>query len=1193
MEPNQRNRTRKFKKHNYSNKARQSIISPGIRGGASLQQLPRPIECVKIAEQEESRCKTQEVSSKFDHPDTLQKHLGKQSERAKFIYGIGVILQYKHTTMKSSIESIEREISKLNEEYVKNEKNYQDLMEDSNGGSASEMKDKLQESVREKINSAYETKFSELLIKKQAYDVVLKGIENRRWYIVQQLQENGGAVIFDKINEAAADIYKFYRGPKYTGIRSQLYELVNTISTNPALFRESFALNASIVGPAGSGKTTMARKIAKWYAVLGILTYDAFYEDPKFKLSVSEVSRANLIGEYTGQTAPKTLGVLAKSLEKTLFIDEAYSVSGCSFDADGTVQADAYGDEFIATLLLFMNDHKGYSSIIVAGYENQMEKCFFARNEGLPRRFPNRITLPFYATDELFGMFLTGPNGVNKKMLTAIESDIDYKKANLKKKEAEVPQNDEDIPALKGILLQAEYNRDVSSFYKFRYLTVMKPSFLMVHNDTTYDAVEILRKYLVSIQLRIWLTNYNNTASTTMDNLENGQNSYIRENVGGADNAPAGFEKSLITLNNIYSYTILAQVLINLFDSDTKSARKHLFRRLFYRDVYNFESQNLSNFPAQSGEMENLVDSCIMNIGSKITDDVTKQTVIGICDEELVMNSYLVNKKLQVELYKKGDFYVPDVDTDEVTASSGVASVSTAASSLGTSSVASDPQSGSVPAPAAHLRSADTPVSSPRQSINHSYSAQTLPRAPSTGQSTQPEKDKYFMELNTYNAPTKNVQKRIFEFFELDKLFNNRIPSLHDLYLIFNVPEQLKLLTEHVMNLYLKKVSSEYLQDLASLPDNEFPIHILRKHLEQEILDLKYVNEYKPIQTLFAKPVKDLSLESLKSIEKTVKEFGENPDFKKLVANASKQRAKLIDDIYCYNKESLNNPDLRHPKLATFVNDDANLIKKGDVLYEDLGFSLDVDSSKIDTAAAHWTPNFEIHGADFGLEFLHLIEPRLFARTIISPQPLTAGLVEQKKEEEKAHTAAIADTLEESALDLYDIDIDVAKNIDCKCLGTQAQTEKNLTAYMDELAEKLREARRSPLNADDVLRLKAIAEVKKSAEIKTKLEADKLAKKTSLRRRVDRIRAAAAKRAEVGQAAQQSAAEAAEQQPAAEARAEEQAAAAARAEEQAAAARAEEQAAAAARAEEQAAAAAAREELHRIAGEGGISNSDF
>lgn len=1157
MDPNQRNRTRKFKKRNYSNKARQSIISPGIRGGAASLQVVPPKCDVKTAVQEESRCKTQEVSSKFDHPDTLQKHLGKQSERAKFIYGIGVILQYKHTTMKSSIESIEREISKLNEEYVKNEKNYQDLMEDSNGGSASEMKDKLQESVREKINSAYETKFSELLIKKQAYDVVLKGIENRRWYIVQQLQENGGAVIFDKINEAAADIYKFYRGPKYTGIRSQLYELVNTISTNPALFRESFALNASIVGPAGSGKTTMARKIAKWYAVLGILTYDAFYEDAKFKLSVSEVSRANLIGEYTGQTAPKTLGVLAKSLEKTLFIDEAYSVSGCSFDADGTVQADAYGDEFIATLLLFMNDHKGYSSIIVAGYENQMEKCFFARNEGLPRRFPNRITLPFYATDELFGMFLTGPNGVNKKMLTAIESDIDYKKANLKKKIADEPQNEEDINTLKGVLLQAEYNRDVSSFYKFRYLTVMKPSFLMVHNDTTYDAVEILRKYLVSIQLRIWLTNYNNTASTTMDNLENGQNSLIgdgqRQGEGGSGIAPAAAaaapsaEVKPITLKNIYSYTILAQVLINLFDSDTKSARKHLFRRLFYRDVYNFESQNLSNFPAQSGEMENLVDSCIMNIGSKITDNVTEQTVIGICDEELVMNSYLVNKKLQVELYKKGDFYVPDVDTDEPTASSGVASVSTAASSaaassLGTSSVASDPQSGSVPAPEALLTSAGTPVSSPRQSINRSYSAQTLPRAPSTGQSTQPEKDKYFMELNTYNAPTKNVQKRIFEFFELDKLFNNRIPSLHDLYLIFNVPEQLKILTEHVMNLYLKKVSSEYLQDLASLPDNEFPIHILRKHLEQEILDLKYVNEYKPIQTLFAKPVKDLSLESLKSIEKTVKEFGENPDFKKLVANASKQRAKLIDDIYCYNKESLNNPDLRHPKLATFVDNDANLIKKGDVLYEDLGFSLDVDSSKISTGAAHWTPNFEIHGADFGLEFLHLIEPRLFARTVMSNEALTVDSVKQKKEEEKGNTALIAAHLEESTLDLYDIDIDVAENIDCKCVGTQVQTEKNLTAYMNELAEKLRAARRSPLNADDVLRLKAIAEVKKSAEIRTKLEADKLAKKTSLRRRVDRIRAAAAKRAEVGQAEEQAAAARAAEQAAA-ARAEEQAAA--------------------------------------------------
>ena len=1008
MESGVRNRTRKFKKRNYSLKTNNIILSPGIRGGDGNEE----IRCKKEGSEESGICNSKIVISDFDHPDKLEKYLNEEVNVAKFIYGIGVILKYKETTMKSSIATLERELTKLNEEYVKNEKNYQDLMEDSQGGSASDMKDKLQEAVREQLNKAYETKFSELLIKKQAYDVVLKGIENRRWYIVQQLQENGGNAIVKKINEAALDIYMFYRGPKYKNIRIQLYELVKTISTNPALFRESFALNTSIVGPAGSGKTTMARKIAKWYAVLGILTYDAFYEDPKYKLSISEVSRPNLIGEYVGQTAPKTLGVLAKSLEKTLFIDEAYSVSGCSFDPDGKVQSDSFGEEFIATLLLFMNDHKGYSSIIVAGYENQMENCFFARNEGLPRRFPNKITLPFYATDELFGMFLTGPNGINKKMLTAMDSDLEYQEAEIKK------AKNVDLEKLKTQLLKSKYNRSVSSYYKFRYLTVMKPSFLMIHNDTTYDAVEILRKYLISIQLRIWLTNYQRLPKTTINNLVAGKNKESAE------------ENSSISLDNIYSYTILAQILINLFESDTKSGRKHLFRRLFYRDVFDFENQNLSFFPAQSGEMENLVDSCIMTVGSKITDDIKQQVVIGICDEEKVLNSYLVNKKLQIELYKEGDFFVPDENIAE-----------------------------------AQVRS-ESPVSS----INSDSINTENPNVPSTPSSPIINKKKYFLELNTYNASIKNIHKRIFDFFELDKLFGKCIPSLKDLYrMLFS--SELENLTKYMMNLYLKKVSSDYLQELSSLPDTEFPIHILRKHLEQEISDLKYVNEYKPIQKLFDEPIKELRLESLKGLELTVKEFEDNPDFKKLVDNATNQRSKLLNDIYCYNKNAIHGrvSNLHDPKLKDFENNQQNLIKKGDILYEDFGFSLDVDNSNINTT------QFSQKTADFGLKFIHEMEPRLFSRTeTYNGAEISSKIINTIKQTNKDNALKELEMMENN---------ESISEIECKPFAVKNKMGNTLEQYKKELKHKLEVARLTPLNIDEIQRLKQKAAIKSLAKI--------------------------------------------------------------------------------------------------------------
>jgi hypothetical protein len=69
----------------------------------------------------------------------------------------------------------------------------------------------------------------------------------------------------------------------------------------------------------------------------------------------------------------------------------------------------------------------------------------------------------------------------------------------------------------------AEYNYEISSYYKFRYLTIMKPSFMMVHFDTTFDAIETLRKYLISIQLRILLTYHDHKPQTTLENLKNGK----------------------------------------------------------------------------------------------------------------------------------------------------------------------------------------------------------------------------------------------------------------------------------------------------------------------------------------------------------------------------------------------------------------------------------------------------------------------------------------------------------------------------------------------------------------------------------------------------------------------------------------------------------------------------------------------
>jgi hypothetical protein len=118
MESVGRNRTRKFKKRNYLTK-NSSNLSPGIGGDNET------LKCKQKDIKADNICDSNLIISDFDHPDKLKTYLTDVKYVAKFIYGIGVILKYKEETMKSSIATLERELTKLNEEYVKNEKNYE------------------------------------------------------------------------------------------------------------------------------------------------------------------------------------------------------------------------------------------------------------------------------------------------------------------------------------------------------------------------------------------------------------------------------------------------------------------------------------------------------------------------------------------------------------------------------------------------------------------------------------------------------------------------------------------------------------------------------------------------------------------------------------------------------------------------------------------------------------------------------------------------------------------------------------------------------------------------------------------------------------------------------------------------------------------------------------------------------------
>ena len=144
----------------------------------------------------------------------------------------------------------------------------------------------------------------------------------------------------------------------------------------------SLSMHMIFTGNPGTGKTTIARLVARYLKAIGALKGG----------QLVEVTRADLVGRYTGHTAPLTNSVIESALGGVLFIDEAYSLY--------RGEQDSFGLEAIDTLVMGMEDHRDELVVILAGYTREME-TFLTANSGLASRFPNRIEFPDYTAVEL------------------------------------------------------------------------------------------------------------------------------------------------------------------------------------------------------------------------------------------------------------------------------------------------------------------------------------------------------------------------------------------------------------------------------------------------------------------------------------------------------------------------------------------------------------------------------------------------------------------------------------------------------------------------------------------------------------------------------------------------------------------------------------------------------------------------
>lgn len=195
-------------------------------------------------------------------------------------------------------------------------------------------------------------------------------------------------------------------------VKTEINSLINFIKVQKA--RETSGLKSSpmsyhivFTGNPGTGKTTVARIIAKIYKHLGILSEG----------QLVETDRSGLVAEYVGQTAIKVNKTVDTALNGVLFIDEAYSLVG--------ENKDDFGKEAVATLIKRMEDSRDKLVVILAGYTQEMTD-FINTNPGFKSRFNRYINFPDYTPNELFEIFQSKCNNLHYTLTQEAQTQLKH-----------------------------------------------------------------------------------------------------------------------------------------------------------------------------------------------------------------------------------------------------------------------------------------------------------------------------------------------------------------------------------------------------------------------------------------------------------------------------------------------------------------------------------------------------------------------------------------------------------------------------------------------------------------------------------------------------------------------------------------------------------------------------------------------